>query len=261
MRCLNGKKRFYPNCIGDRGMRMISYKENYQEMSLEAAEVMCSVIKDNPKAVIVLATGHSPLLAYRIFVEMVRDNGLDLSAVTFIKLDEWAGLSAENRATCEYFLQKEILKPLGIPSENYLGFRMQVEDLQAECKRIEDEYARLQRIDLVILGIGKNGHLGLNEPGDLLIGPAHSIGLDEKTKTHEMLSHSEQTVNQGITLGMRNIFRGVQILLLADGADKEEGLRTLFSDVITTRCPVSLLRLHPNCNCIINMESFTDLKG
>lgn len=240
--------------------KMVCLKDNYEAMSEEAAAVLERVVRKNPAAAIVLATGHSPLLAYRLFVERVKQTGLDVSGVTFVKLDEWLGLSPEDEATCEYFIRKEILEPLQIKEEKYLHFSSQTEDAQAECERVEQEYGCLSRVDLVILGIGMNGHLGLNEPGETLWAGAHVVELDEKTKGHEMLSHTKQSVGKGITLGMCNLFRGEEILLLADGKEKEKGLSCYLNDEITTQAPISLLKLHSACRCIVNMDSFQNLK-
>lgn len=240
--------------------RTICLKDNYETMSEEAAAVLERVVRKNPAAVIVLATGHSPLLMYRLFVEHVKQTGLDVSGVTFVKLDEWLGLSPEDEATCEYFIRKEVLEPLQIREEKYLHFSSQTEDAQAECERVEQAYERLPRVDLVILGIGMNGHLGLNEPGETLWAGAHVVNLDEKTKSHEMLSHTKHPVGKGITLGMRNLFRGEEILLLADGKEKEKGLSCYLNNEITTQAPVSLLKLHPDCRCIVNRESFQALE-
>lgn len=231
-------------------------KENYEEMSREAAALMRSVIEKNPRAVIVLATGHSPRQAYRFLTEELKRDCVDYSQVTFVKLDEWLGLSGEDEATCEYFIRKEIIEPLGIKAEQYLHFCPEAEDAEAECLRVQKAYEAFPKVDLVILGIGMNGHLGLNEPAEQLIGPAHIVKLDAKTKTHEMLSHTRQAVTKGVTLGMENLFKGEQILLLADGKEKEKGLEGYLNDSITTQVPVSLLKLHPNCICIINKESF-----
>lgn len=235
-------------------------KENYEEMSREAAAVIRSVIDKNPEAVIVLATGHSPQLAYRILTKELRKDRADLSRMTFVKLDEWLGLSADDEATCEFFLRREILEPLGIKEEQYLHFRPEAGDEKAECERVQREYDGLPKVDLVILGIGMNGHLGLNEPGEELTGTAHTVRLDDRTRGHELLSHTEHDVTRGITLGMENLFRGEQILLLADGKEKEKGLEYYMNDQITTRVPVSLLKLHPNCMCIVNRESFAPEK-
>lgn len=235
-------------------------KEDYEEMSREAAGLIRSVIEQNPCAVIVLATGHSPRQAYRFLVEDLKRNKVDYSRVTFVKLDEWLGLSGRDEATCEYFIRKEILEPLDVKEEQYLHFCAEAEDAEKECQRVQKEFEGLPKVDLVILGIGMNGHLGLNEPGEQLMGPAHIVNLDAKTKTHEMLSHTSKAVGKGVTLGMENLFRGEQILLLADGKEKEKGLEGYLNDSITTQLPVSLLKLHPHCTCIVNRESFPGLE-
>lgn len=239
----------------------IIVKENYEEMSREAAKIMYSVITNNPKAVIVIATGHSPRLAYRLLVEKLKSTRTDYSQVTFVKLDEWIGLTAQDEATCEYFIRTELLEPLQVEEKNYLHFITEAEDAESECARVCAEYAKLPKVDLVILGIGMNGHLGLNEPDDALYANAHAIALDSKTKTHEMLSHTSRPVQSGVTLGMKELFRGEQILLLADGAEKEKGLFGFLDDKITTKIPVSLLKPHTNCTCIINHESFPNMEN
>lgn len=241
--------------------RDVVLKENYEQMSREAAGVIRRVVEKNPKAVIVAATGHSPLGAYRMFVEDVKRDGVDISGVTFVKLDEWLGLRAEDEATCEYFIRKEIVEPLGVKEERYLHFSSEAEDVEAECARMEKAYRELPKVDLVILGIGMNGHLGLNEPDDILQAGVHEVVLDAKTKGHEMLSHTKHPVSRGITLGMENLFRGEKILLLADGKEKEKGLSGYLSDEITTQVPVSFLKLHPDCICIVNQECFKNLEG
>ncbi|HJB92296.1 MAG TPA: 6-phosphogluconolactonase [Candidatus Eisenbergiella merdigallinarum] len=235
-------------------------EKNYEAMSERAAQEILDAILKNPEAAIVLATGHSPLYAYRELVRKIREQKADVSRVTFVKLDEWAGLSPEDGATCEAFLQKEIIGPLGIREENYIHFQADCQDATAECARIDALYRALPQVDLVILGIGMNGHLGLNEPADCLYASAHVTELNEKTKTHEMLTHTERPVTQGVTLGMENLFSGKKILLLADGREKEAGLKGLLEDGISTRVPVSFLKLHPNCLCLINKESFPGLE-
>ena len=234
--------------------------DNYEKMSAMAAMVIRQTVEKNPKAVIVLATGHSPLLSYRLFVEEVKRTGLDVSGVTFVKLDEWLGLSESDEATCEYFIRKEILDPLAIKEDHYLHFISGAKDTAAECARVEQAYGELVQIDLVILGLGRNGHLGLNEPGEVLTGGVHVVDLDDKTKRHEMLSHTKQNVEKGITLGMENLFRGRKIILLADGEEKEAGLACYLGTNITTQLPVSLLKLHPDCLCLVNGESFKEWK-
>ena len=231
------------------------WSESYEEMSRLAAGLLADTVRQNPHAVMVLATGHSPLLTYRYFVERVKREQIDLGGVTFIKLDEWMGLQPDDPATCEYFIRTELLEPLGIREEQFLRVDP-TGDGAAECARFREAYLTLPAPDLVILGIGKNGHLGLNEPGESLSAVSHVIPPAEKTKTHEMLTHTACPVTHGITMGIGELFRGQEILLLADGEEKREALAAFLGDEITTRCPVTLLKLHPNCTTIVNGKDF-----
>lgn len=238
-------------------MTELIYTRDYAELSQLAADRMYRTVKENPRAVLVLATGGSPQLAYRLFCNQVTRDGVDLSGVTFVKLDEWLGLSADDEATCEVFLRREILEPLGIPEKQFLHFDPEALDAQAECDRFQASFDALPQVDLVILGIGKNGHLGLNEPGEHLVSNTHIIPLSQKTKTHEMLTHTSAQVTHGITMGMSDLFQGKEILLLATGGEKAHLLPLLTNQQITTQIPFTLLKLHPNCACIVDRSSFS----
>ena len=183
-------------------MRKSIWTRDYLALSHQAADLMYRTVTENPRAVLVLATGGSPQLAYRLFCKKVLDDGVDLSGITFVKLDEWLGLSADDEATCEVFLRRELLDPLGVAESQFLHFDPEAPEPEAECNRFQAAYNALPQVDLVILGIGKIGHLGLNEPGESLSFNAHIIPLSPKTKTHEMLTHTSAQVTHGITMGM-----------------------------------------------------------
>lgn len=237
-------------------MTQLLWTRDYSELSRQAAQRMYHTVKQNPQAVLVLATGGSPQLAYRLFREKVTREKVNISGVTFVKLDEWLGLSATDEATCEVFLRRELLEPLGIAEPQFLHFDPEADDPQAECTKFQTAYDALPQVDLVILGIGKNGHLGLNEPGDGLNCGTHIIPLSPKTKTHEMLTHTVTRVTHGVTMGMADIFRGKEILLLATGAEKAHLLPMLTNQQVTTHIPFTLLKLHPNCTCLMDRNAF-----
>ena len=163
-------------------MTNLIWTRDYAELSRQTADRMYRTVKENPKAVLVLATGGSPRLAYRLFCEKIIREEVDLSGVTFVKLDEWLGLSATDEATCEVFLRQELLDPLGIGEEQFLHVDPEAPDVQAECARFQAAYDALPQVDLVILGIGKNGHLGLNEPGDSLTCHTHIIPFPKRPR-------------------------------------------------------------------------------
>lgn len=235
-------------------MYQMQLAENYEELSREFADMLVETVKRKANAVIVVATGDSPRLGYKIFVERVKKEQINVSQVTFIKLDEWIGLSSTNPATCEYFIQQELLIPLGIKKEAYISFDCEEEDKQLECRRVENMLNKLGGIDLAILGVGKNGHLGLNEPDkQLQLGP-HTVELDKKTKTHSMLLETTTEVAFGITLGIGNLFMANQIILLISGEGKEGAVEKFLDQTVSTQVPVTLLKLHPNLHCIAEKQ-------
>ena len=256
MRCAKGRRRSFRSFTGKAtAVTDIYTAENYGEMSRAAADEIVGALKGNPKAVLVLATGHSPRLAYRIAAERIREEGIVLSDTVFVKLDEWLGLSGDDAATCEYFLKNEFLEPLGVGKSQYLHFDPEASDPDAECLRVKKAFEKLPAPDLVILGVGRNGHLGLNEPAPELRMSAHRVKLDPATLEHEMLTHAGSPVFEGVTLGIGDLFSGKRILLLVDGEGKKAGYEALLSDRIDTHVPVSLLKLHPHLRILVNRES------
>lgn len=236
-------------------LHIVEHK-SYEEMSRQCAEELVLLIKNRPKARIVLATGASPLLAYRIFVQEIIHNKIDVSDVIWIKLDEWAGMSPENPASCEYFINQEILTPLHIKKENYISFGVTGGDLEEECKRVETQLEKIGKIDAAIVGIGRNGHVGLNEPSNELTAGIHLVNLDEITKTHRMLtSVGADHVEQGITMGMDWILSADRLIVLATGQGKGDVYRKLLQKKIMTTIPATLLQLHGNAVCYADMET------
>ena len=219
---------------------------DYEHLSSACAAAMLDCVTRKPDAVLCLATGHSPRGAYRAFVRSALEQGLDLSQVLFVKLDEWIGLPPEDPATCEYFLRQEILDPLHIAPQAYLAFQSDTSDPYAECKRIAAELERRGPIDLVILGVGKNGHIGLNEPAEDLQSEPHVASLTPSTRDHPMLLAAARPVTEGMTLGVGDIFAAEKVVLLITGGGKGEALDAFRAQTPSTLCPVTLLRLHPN---------------
>ena len=219
---------------------------DYEALSNACAAAMLDCVSAKPDAVICLATGHSPRGAYRAFVRSALESHLDLSRVLFVKLDEWIGLPPEDPATCEYFLRQEILDPLGTLPENYLAFQCDTPDPQAECSRIAAELERRGPLDLVILGVGKNGHIGLNEPAEDLEPDPHIATLAPSTRDHPMLLAAVRQPTQGMTLGVGDIFAANKVVLLITGSGKGEALAAFRTNTPSTLWPVTLLQLHPN---------------
>ena len=231
-------------------MRIVS-TGNYESMSQHCVSRMLELVSEKADARIVLATGYSPLLAYRLFAKRVLDEQVDVRHVTWIKLDEWLGVPEGDLSTCEHFLNAEILTPLRVHPDHYIGFDSMCVDAKAECARVSEMMAD-GGIDLMILGIGKNGHIGLNEPAAALHCLAHVSVLAETTKRHQMLTETHCAPKCGLTLGMGDVFSAREIILLCAGEGKAQALAAIMSGQITTDIPITLLQLHSNTMCIVD---------
>jgi galactosamine-6-phosphate isomerase len=204
---------------------------------------MAAQIAEKPDSILCLATGGSPREAYRIFAHIVLETGLDLSRAVFVKLDEWHGIPMDNPATCESFLQRELFRPLSVHSGSILSFDSMAEKPEAECRRIADALDAMGPLDLTILGIGRNGHLGLNEPSGFLMSRPHVAVLAEKTLGHAMLKEAGATVSRGMTLGMADLLKSRHIVMMVAGEGKEEASAGMLSGKVTTTNPSSFLQL------------------
>jgi len=216
---------------------------SYAQLSSLCADAMLACLSAKPGALICLATGYSPRGAYQEFVRRARETRLDLSQAAFLKLDEWLGLAMDDPATSESFLQREIIQPLDLPAAQYISFHSSPPDPGAECRRVAAEIERRGPIDLMILGVGRNGHIALNEPAEELISEPHVASLAETTHSDARLPAA---IRQGLTVGLGGIFSARQVVLLVAGASKAPALRAFRGGQISTRWPVTLLNLHPN---------------
>ncbi len=231
------------------GIEFIETKD-YEELSRISAEVMIECLRKKPDSLFCLATGNSPARAYEIFVERVNREQINVQKLRILKLDEWWKINGNDPSTCENFIQRKIIKPLNICSQNYVGFNSDTSDANVECDRIAEIIKDNGPIDLCILGIGKNGHLGLNEPGLSFIPFTHVVQLDKKTKTHDMLTKNNVNMDYGMTIGMADIIAARKVLLIATGNDKEDSFNVFQKGEVRSDLPASILWLHPNALCV-----------
>ncbi len=227
---------------------------DYDSLCKAAAERMHSVVNSNPRAVICLATGASPVGLYKNVVELGREELEKYSKIHVVKLDEWGGLTDSHPSTCESYLRKHFIEPLQVSHDRYTSFKASATDHTAECRRIQAELERLGQIDLCVLGLGTNGHLGLNEPAPYLMAHVHLANLTEQTQQHSMLETSSQKPTFGFTLGMADLMRSKKIFLIVSGEKKVKQLKRLLTPEIDTNFPASFLWMHPD------VELFTDIE-
>lgn len=230
----------------------LTYCSDYREMSIQAATLVIAEIEQKRDLLLCVPSGHSPSGLYEELIRRDRRGEAFFGHLRIVKLDEWGGIPLDHPASCESFLKSSLLDPLGIPREQYLSFDSDPEDPPRECRRIESALLRQGPIDLCILGMGRNGHLGLNEPGDFLDPGCHVATLSEATLQHSMISSFSPKPRYGLTLGMREILAARKIILLISGQEKGPVIQAFLTGRIDTSLPASFLWLHGHVECLFD---------
>ncbi len=233
--------------------------ENYDQMSQAAEHFLAEEIRRKPNALLSIATGQSPAGLYSKMVERHRAEKTLFASTRFIKLDEWGGLAMSDPGSCESYIQARLLRPMRVPQKRYFAWQSQPEDPQAECVRVARWLEKNGPIDINILGIGLNGHLGLNEPEPALCAAPHAAQLTKASLGHNMLSSKGGTVRYGLTLGMDSIMKSRMVLLLVSGKAKAKPLARMLSGEVSTRFPATFLTLHPELHVFCDREAAAKL--
>lgn len=231
-------------------MNIIEVKD-YDEMSHVAAEYMIKKIKENPFVKLGLATGETPVGTYK---KLIRDHEMNRTSYRNIKtfnLDEYVGLSPENKNSYRYFMNNLLFNHIDILAENTHIPRGDAHDLQQECESYELLISE-NGIDLQILGIGNNGHIGFNEPGTSFHSKTHIVNLAPSTinANARFFEKVEEVPTKAITMGISSIMKSKEILLLVSGEKKKDALKKLFNGVITEDFPASVLKNHEKVTVI-----------
>ncbi len=231
----------------------ITYCKGYEAMSQMAASLVNQEIEKKKDLLLGAATGSSPAGLYAQLAGQGAEDPACFGALRIVKLDEWGGLPENHPASCEHYLRTRLVDPLNIPPERYLSFQSASPDPVAECARIQAALDASGPIDLCILGLGSNGHLGFNEPASQLEPHCHVARLSEASRGHHMVQALSDKPAFGLTLGMRDILLAGRIILLVWGENKAEPLRALRAGKLTTQLPASLLWLHRRVDCLIGL--------
>ena len=229
----------------------ILHEKNYDAMSARAAELLAAQVLLKPACVLGLATGSSPVGMYRRLAEQYRQGQLDFSAVTSVNLDEYCGLSPEDPQSYRYFMEENLFRHINIRRENTFVPDGLNPDHAAVCAAYDARIAALGGIDLQLLGIGNNGHIGFNEPDDHFTVGTHVVALKESTiqANARFFEDIAQVPTHAVTMGMGAILQAKRILLLA-GAEKAAIVRQAMEGPVTPQVPASLLQLHPNVTIV-----------
>ena len=226
--------------------------EDYKEMSRKAANIMSAQIILKPDSVIGLATGSTPIGIYDQLVKWYEKGDLDFSNVVSINLDEYKGLSPENDQSYRYFMNTNLFDHVNIDKTRTFVPNGLEPDSQKACNDYNQIIQEEGPIDLQLLGLGHNGHIGFNEPGEAFEKETHCVDLTESTiEANKRFFESEDDVpRQAYTMGIKNIMQAKKILLIANGKAKRDILEKAFYGPITPEIPASILQLHPDITVI-----------
>jgi glucosamine-6-phosphate deaminase len=241
---------------------LLVIKNDYQEMCLDAAKQIASLIKSKPDCVIGFATGSTPLGVYKELIRMYNEEGLDFSKITSFNLDEYIGLPPSHPESYHYFMWHNLFSHINInPSKVYIPMGM-AEDVEKFCNWYEDKIINLGGIDLQILGIGANGHIAFNEPGSSLGSRTRIKTLGEKTRldNSRFFDNIDQVPKYAITMGVGTIMEAKTLLLLANGVNKAEAIKATVEGPIMAKYPATIIQLHRYATVIIDKEAASKLE-
>lgn len=232
-------------------MKFIKTK-TYEEMSAKAAEIIAEQVKSKENPVLGLATGSTPVGIYKELISAYNKGELDFSRVTSVNLDEYIGLDGENDQSYRYFMNNNLFNHINIDKSKTFVPSGIAADIEKEAAEYDANIERLGGIDIQLLGIGLDGHIGFNEPDSVFIKPTHKVELDESTiKANARFFENEADVPRyAITMGMGAIMQAKKVLLVANGENKREIIEKAFYGPITPAVPASILQLHNDLTVI-----------
>lgn len=253
-------KRYY--AVKERNKMKIIKASDYEQLSEKAAKITIELVKEKPDAVLGLATGGTPVLTYKLLVDYHRKLHMSFRDVKTINLDEYIGLPEDHPQSYHYFMYNKLFNHIDIRPENIHIPRGNARNLAEECIRYDEILEILHPIDLQLLGIGSNGHIGFNEPGTPFSKKTYITKLSTSTrKANERFFQEEETVPEyAITMGIASILKSKKILLLASGKSKAEAVKQLVLGEMDEQFPASALKQHDNVTILADNQALEELQ-
>lgn len=236
-------------------MKIIKVKNN-DELSLKASEIVKDILKTKKNPVLGLATGSTPEKMYANLVTAYKNGEISFKNVVSFNLDEYVGLREDDEFSYHYYMRENLFDKVDILEENTYIPNGLAEDLQAECESFEAAIKKLGPIDLQILGVGLNGHIGFNEPGTSFDSRTHVATLEESTRVanSRFFTSLDEVPKYALTMGLATIMDAKKIVLLVQGEHKKEILKEIVHGEVTENVPASVLKLHPDATVITDLD-------
>ena len=243
-------------------MRII-FTDTYKKMSEEAAKIIAGQLWIKPDSVLGLATGSTPVELYQNLVWLYKTVGLDFSQATSFNLDEYVGLPEDDPQSYHRFMHENLFDHVNIHKDHVFFPNGLAADSAVEGERYEDAITAAGGIDMQLLGIGRNAHIGFNEPADAFTRITHKVALKESTieANARFFASRDEVPREAMSMGIGTIFRARHIVLLASGAEKAEAVRDAVQGAITPAVPASILQLHPSVTLIVDDEAGALIKA
>ncbi len=240
----------------------IIIKKNYEEMSKVAASIIADQIKSKPNSVLGLATGSTPIGTYDELVSMNKAGEISFADIKTVNLDEYKGLPREHKESYFRFMRDHLLSHVDINLDNCFIPDGLASDAKTACIEYEDKVRSLGGQDLQLLGLGHNGHIGFNEPGDSFVKDTHVVDLTDRTITanQRFFNSYDEVPKQALTMGIGTIMQAAKILVIVSGKDKAEAVRDAIEGPITPSCQASILQLHKNVIFVVDEDAASLLK-
>ncbi len=233
-------------------MKIIILK-NKKEVGKGAAFIIADAVRKNPNMILGLASGRTVIPLYKELVRLFNNGKINFSRVRSFNLDEYAGLNEEDKESLRYFMNKNFFSKVDIKSKNIYFLDGRAENFKKECRKFEKDIKDSGGIDFLILGIGRNGHIGFNEPGSGFDSLTRRVKLSEMTrKDNAALFHSKRVPKYALTMGIKTIMKARKIILLASGKSKALAVGNAIKGKITEKFPVSALQRHRNVIFILD---------
>jgi galactosamine-6-phosphate isomerase len=231
--------------------------DDHEAVSQQAAALLEARLRERPTSLFCLATGKTPMRTYELLAARRSHAPHLFDQLRIVNLDEWLGIAGDDPATCGRYLRDALVNPLNL-RDRYVAFSTQQKVAAVDCARVAAWLEQNGPIDTAVLGLGLNGHLGFNEPGECLQPHAHVACLTEASLSHAMVRSRDVAPTGGVTLGMADLMHSRQVLLLVTGSTKRNILGQVVSGRITTRVPASFLQLHPNALLLCDQAAYLE---
>jgi glucosamine-6-phosphate isomerase len=235
--------------------------DDHHAMSLEAAKDIFQLTMQTDEMLYCFPAGDTPTELLCQFTKLICDGNIDMKNKRFVSLDEWIGLGIHDEDSCMHYMIKNLYSKVNVPADHICLIDGTAEDQDAECRKVDTYITEYGPIDIAVLGIGMNGHLGLNEPDTSINANTHIVALDTVTKKiAPKYFKRPRDINKGITMGINQLMQAGKIILIASGAQKADIVKAALEGEVSNHVPASILQKHHNAHVYLDKSAAAYLK-